>query len=204
VKTDFTASEVLGNVRNCILAHNLNYDRIEQCKNGSVGASLLADNQGDKLSRISVPSVYIDERHYTIVSEKTSHDYLVNLCKSFNFPASETRVFPWWVFSFLIATACTLLIVVWVARSNGRTLSMMMPGEHEYTMTSVILSVFFGIDSHSSSQTGDEVLRLWQEGALGEDEETKAGSEQPTDKEPNVHTTDNDGTAESENTSLLV
>jgi len=148
----------------------------KSCATGPLGISLVKENDNKPGSSYSnVPSIWIDSRTYNNQSGKTAREHITTLCKVFNNPVSESHTFPWWVFTFLSTVAVSLLVVVWVAKSDGTTFFMYMPGsaDNYVSVSGIILSVFYGINSRSQNPTGDEVLRLWREGGLNDENENE-------------------------------
>mmetsp|Transcript_2066 Transcript_2066/g.2291 ORF Transcript_2066/g.2291 Transcript_2066/m.2291 type:complete len:216 (-) Transcript_2066:52-699(-) len=105
-----------GQVKMCAKTHNLDFNRLQRCYNGTEGKRLLATvieyikNYGVRTS----PTVIMDGRTYNPMSERTATNYLHALCYVFDNPL---KLFPWWVFGFISSVVIALAFVVFITKT---------------------------------------------------------------------------------------
>jgi len=110
--------------------------------------------------QMTVTTININGKSNTKPTDSTA-DYIKSLCKALTISQSDNRFFPWWVFTLMACVVITLLVVIWVAKSDS-----------SWGLSSLFCSVFYEIDEKSDQDnTAEEVLRLWQMGALEDEEE---------------------------------
>eukprot|EP01124_Arcella_intermedia_P010647 TRINITY_DN17164_c0_g1_i1.p1 TRINITY_DN17164_c0_g1~~TRINITY_DN17164_c0_g1_i1.p1 ORF type:complete len:390 (+),score=48.71 TRINITY_DN17164_c0_g1_i1:3-1172(+) len=144
-------------IEECALGHGFNYSKLMECSR-ETGEERLRQHLNDKAHL--VPAVYF-EHQLQNYDKQTAKDYIVSLCSEFNNPSSDSRTFPWWVFTLMACVAMALVIVIWISKSDS-----------SWGLSSLFCGVFYEVDdSPSGTSAADEVLRLWQVGGLREDEE---------------------------------
>jgi len=144
--------------RSCAYGHLGSYDNIENCSKSEEGLELYEDNLKEAKEYpaptiIINHSIYIPKNYYSVVL------YLSEICST-NSNSSQSPTFPWWIFTFMACIVLTLLIVTWIAKSDASK-----------NISSLFCSIFYEIDQDNQDNTAEEVLRLWQNGALGDEED---------------------------------
>eukprot|EP01125_Pyxidicula_operculata_P005823 TRINITY_DN2033_c0_g1_i2.p1 TRINITY_DN2033_c0_g1~~TRINITY_DN2033_c0_g1_i2.p1 ORF type:complete len:346 (+),score=14.79 TRINITY_DN2033_c0_g1_i2:11-1048(+) len=162
--------------QDCALGYNLNYTRIKECATGDKGKELL-EISTNEIGRYSVvPTVFMDHRLYNPKSSRETYDYVKAMCYVFSNPVSDTKLFPWWVFSFMICVATALLLVIWVAKSDSY-----------WGLVGVFCNVFYDIpeQEEQNNDIADEVMRRWMQGNIQVEEEEDLPSPRRNDNNDN-------------------
>lgn len=161
---------------NCAAGHSLAFEELHNCSNSNRGVHFFEENARVVNNTSVTPIVVVNNIKRTASLHRD--DYVKMLCSTIVI-FEDKRSFPWWIFTFMACVVLTLLVVTWIAKSDASK-----------SLSSLFCTLFYEIEQNSRDNSAEEVLRLWQIGALG-DEEEHVHSESPAPSQPTTTTNTN-------------